>query len=150
MGAAGSRSKMIKKAMRSVVILKIGLKNGIVILSVYKKKNLGGHNTMKTFILSLILFLLTAGIGFSSRLGTLPQVMKPVSADVDEDNLYVMEASTVSVYSLKDLRLICKFAKEGEGPGELKSTPFYINRMVILQENVMLEGLDKIIKEKLK
>jgi hypothetical protein len=109
-----------------------------------KKKNRGGH-TMKTVTLSLILFLLAAGTGFPARIGTLPQVLKPVGAAVDEDSLYVVEGATVSVYSLKDLRFVRKFGREGEGPGELKNTPFYVNKLVVLPGNIMLEGLDKII-----
>ncbi len=39
------------------------------------------------------------------------------------DRIYILEKTTVSIYSIKDFKLIKQFGKAGEGPGELKYIP---------------------------
>lgn len=38
--------------------------------------------------------------------------------------IYVLEKTTIFVYNPEDYKLITKFGKEGEGPGEIKKNPF--------------------------
>ncbi|MCP4213128.1 MAG: hypothetical protein GY765_00660 [bacterium] len=46
--------------------------------------------------------------------------MKPTSIFVDNSQIYIAEKATVSIYGKKDLTLLKKFGKEGEGPAEFK------------------------------
>jgi hypothetical protein len=50
--------------------------------------------------------------------------MKPQIMDMSSDKLFISEAPTIYIYSLKDFSLIKKFGKGGEGPREFKVNPF--------------------------
>jgi hypothetical protein len=48
----------------------------------------------------------------------LPELAKPLHIEVDANQIYITEGATVFIYSLKDFKLVKKFGKRGEGPGE--------------------------------
>jgi hypothetical protein len=60
---------------------------------------------------------------FPERLATLPEIMKPASISVDNNQLYIVEESTIYLYSTKDFKLVKQFGRKGEGPGEFKNIP---------------------------
>ena len=99
---------------------------------------------MKTFIL-LVILLVLVWPGFSDLVGPLPGVMKPDNITVYEKELYVVEGSEISIYSLKDLKLIRKFGKKGEGPGELISIPGFYNKVMVFPDHLLVEGANKMI-----
>jgi hypothetical protein len=72
-------------------------------------------------------------------------VLEPESIRVSGNELYVVEGAAIFVYSLKDLSLIRKFGKKGEGPGELKVFPFWPNSITVWPGYIFAEGLDKFI-----
>jgi hypothetical protein len=75
---------------------------------------------MKKMVWILFLSIITlTGVSLAERAATLPEIMHPFSICVDSDRLYISEGVTVFIYSLKDFRLVKKFGKEGEGPGEV-------------------------------
>lgn len=88
---------------------------------------------------------LLAGLVFPAKVGTLPEVMKPGMIVVYEDELYVTEGSTFFIYSLRDLKLLKKFGKKGEGPGELIEIPFFPNKITILKDRIFVTGIGKAI-----
>lgn len=77
--------------------------------------------------------------------GVLTDVLKPESIDVSGERLYVAEGAAFYVYSLKDLRLIAKFGEKGEGPGELKVVPMFSNSITAVRDQLIVEGMNKII-----
>ena len=79
------------------------------------------------------------------KLGELREVLEPDMIDVYGNELYVLEKATVFVYSLKNLKLIRKIGKAGEGPGELKVTQFLPNCITVYSEFIFAECFDKII-----
>ena len=95
-------------------------------------------------IIIMILILLVTWVQ-GEKIGVLSEVLKPVSIEVSGDRLYVVEGATFYVYSLKDLGLITKFGKKGEGPGELKVTPLVSNSISALNDQLFVEGLSKVI-----
>lgn len=95
-------------------------------------------------IIIMILILLVTWIQ-GEKIGVLSEVLKPVSIEVSGDRLYIVEGATFYVYSLKDLGLITKFGKKGEGPGELKVTPLVSNSITALNDQLFVEGLSKVI-----
>jgi len=96
-------------------------------------------------LLVLITLLLFVWPGFSELKGPLPEVMKPDNITVYENELYVVEGSEISIYSLKDLKLIHKFGKKGEGPGELISTPGFYNKVLVFPDYLLVEGINKLV-----
>jgi hypothetical protein len=67
--------------------------------------------------LFLCLLLFTVS-GYGKDIIPLPELQKPSYILIDENHLYVKERFSISIYSLKDFKLIKKFGKEGEGPQE--------------------------------
>ncbi len=99
---------------------------------------------MKKIMLLVFLILLT-GFVFSAKIGTLPGVLKPDSIYIYGDEFYVMEGPVISIFSLKDLSLIKKFGKSGEGPGEIQAGQFFINKVTVFKDYILAESLHKII-----
>lgn len=96
-------------------------------------------------ILFLLIFLLCVSYGFPRKLGALPEIMKPGMIDVYDDELFVIEGATIYLYSLKDLSLIRKFGKMGEGPGELKVRPGWQTTIITYPGHILVECSNKII-----
>jgi hypothetical protein len=77
---------------------------------------------MKHFIIISILMSLMIPICFAE--GTvLPEIFNPLAIKVDGDHIYITQGVEVFIYSKKELKLITKFGKAGEGPREFKKSP---------------------------
>jgi len=72
----------------------------------------------KTILVILLLFL--ANVVFATKIVSLPEIIKPDVIEVDGDDMVIVEGASISIYSLKNFKLIKKFGKEGEGPQEFK------------------------------
>ena len=94
------------------------------------------------FILGIIL---SAPMGYAESLGVLKGILNPANIEVSSGQVYIIEGATVYVYSLPDLRLIRTFGQEGEGPGELKVTPWLANGLYVRPESVIVDSIDKYI-----
>lgn len=68
----------------------------------------------------LVIYLLTNILLFSEGKNALPDIMNPQKICADNDHLYILDnaCNCVFIYSLKNFKLIGKFGKTGEGPGE--------------------------------
>jgi hypothetical protein len=82
---------------------------------------------------------------FAALVGSLPEVMKPAMIVVQGDRLYVSEGCNFFIYSLDDLKLLKKFGKKGEGPGELLELPFFPNKITVLEDQLFVTGIGKAI-----
>lgn len=100
---------------------------------------------MKKRVLS-VMFLVCALYCFPQNGGVLTGLNRPGMIQVSNDELYVIEDATIFVYSIKDCRLKRKFGKEGEGPGELKVQPNWLNRITVFPDTVYVESVDKIVE----
>lgn len=67
-----------------------------------------------------IMVFLAASL-FAIQVVELPDISKPHLIRVEKDRLFIVEGTTVFIYSLQDFHVIEKFGRQGEGPGELKS-----------------------------
>ncbi|MCP4213127.1 MAG: hypothetical protein GY765_00655 [bacterium] len=82
---------------------------------------------MKTTIRVMLLLLLFAGAlsaagkAYATKTVPMPELMNPGNIFVDNTQLYIVERATVIIYKKKDLTLVKKFGKEGEGPAEFKT-----------------------------
>lgn len=81
---------------------------------------------MKKTITSIILVLLIpVFLSTATKVIPLPGVNKPEQqVAIDKDRMYVIEGTTIYIYSLKDFKLIKKFGKRGEGPQEFMTSAF--------------------------
>ncbi len=96
---------------------------------------------MKKLILILLL-LLFASLVLRGKVVPLPDLVKPRHIAVDEHQIYIIEGSTVSIYSLNDFKLKKKFGKEGEGPQEFKRRIFQVN---IQPDYIFLTSAGKVL-----
>ena len=92
-----------------------------------------------------VLLLLFSSLVFPSRVGSLPEVLRPDNITIYDNELYVVEGAEISIYSLKDLSLKREFGKKGEGPGELKIVPGFLNKVAVFPDYIMVVGVDKIV-----
>ena len=76
----------------------------------------------------LILFLIVfSALSFAKKAAEFPELKRPQGLIIDENRIFIPDYPEVYIYSLKDFRLIKKFGKEGEGPGEFKARPDRFN-----------------------
>jgi len=71
------------------------------------------------FIFFVVLVMVSMGL-MGKKLATLPGVFRPFMMAMDDQQFYVTEGATISIFSRKDFTLKKKFGKEGEGPQEFK------------------------------
>ncbi|MCP5105429.1 MAG: hypothetical protein GY950_18720 [bacterium] len=100
---------------------------------------------MKKIMLS-VMVLLCALYCFPQKGGVLTELNRPGMMLVSNDELYVIEDATIFVYSIDDCRLKRKFGKMGEGPGELKVQPNWLNGITVSSDTVYAESVDKIVE----
>lgn len=67
-----------------------------------------------TFMSSLIL---------AARIIPLQEILKPVTINLDKDQVYITEGASIYIYSSIDFKFIKKFGQAGEGPREFKLIP---------------------------
>jgi hypothetical protein len=58
------------------------------------------------------------GFGNEHQIKEMPDLLNPEYFVLDDQQMYIVEGATVSIYSLKDLTLKKKFGQQGEGPSE--------------------------------
>ena len=100
----------------------------------------------KVTVVFILVLSLCFSDGFAKKLAALPQLTNPVSIEIDEDELYVLDEVLVHVYSLKDYRLLRKFGKKGEGQGQLMPNTEVPVVMNIANRNLFLNSQIKMIR----
>ncbi len=73
---------------------------------------------MLVLVMISICFLVTPVFAGAVKEVPLPEVLKPEDLTVDDSQLYVIEGTTIHIYSTKDFKLKKTFGRHGEGPGE--------------------------------
>lgn len=101
-------------------------------------------NMMRKMLLFGLLILMT-GFVFGDKVGTLPELLKPDNLTIYGDQLYVVEGASIYIYSLKDLKLVRKFGKFGEGPGELHGGAFFPTRLTVTADHIVAETRAKVV-----
>jgi len=92
---------------------------------------------MRKLFLLLLLFLVSRTIPlFPEKVAEFSQLGNPSALEVNNDHLYIIEFPVIYVYSLKDYRLIKKFGKQGEGPGEF----IQYARLHFLDETIIVQS----------
>jgi hypothetical protein len=99
---------------------------------------------MKRFAIVVIFILMGTSV-FPALVATLPEIMKPISISVHGDEMFIMEGAVIHVYSLKSKKMLRKFGKKGEGPGELMDTPFFLNKINFHNNSIVVETVLKLV-----
>lgn len=95
----------------------------------------------------LIVWLILSGSGLSGRdVWPLDEIYNPGGLSVYGDKAFILQESTVFVYSLPDRRLLFKFGRNGEGPGEIPLRPFRTPMIFVTGDSVFLDCDSKWIK----
>jgi hypothetical protein len=81
----------------------------------------------------------------AEKLSTFTELTDPSMIAIDGNELYVLDDVQVFVYSLKDYRLLRKFGKKGEGPGELRTDSDLPPMMDVRGDYVLLNCMNKMI-----
>ncbi len=77
---------------------------------------------MKKFILFILMFTFVTPV-LAQKSVILPQICDPQSIVVDNGQIYIVEYTSIYIYSTKDFKLQRKIGKEGEGPQEFRPRP---------------------------
>jgi hypothetical protein len=97
-------------------------------------------------VISILVLSLGLSSVFSKKLAVLPQLTAPNTIEIYGDELYVLEDAEVYVYSLKDYRLLRRFGKKGEGPGQLTPNTEVPLAMSIVNGIVYLNSQIKLVR----
>lgn len=104
---------------------------------------------MKTNIV-LILLLLNITLAIQARVVALEGIVKPDMIVAQDNKLYVLERTSILIYSAKDFQFIKKFGREGEGPREFMARPYgppmsmsFVDGQLVVNSNNKLSYFDK-------
>jgi len=85
-------------------------------------------NLKKQILLSLFVFMISLSMlcpkANIPKTVALKEVLKPDMMLVKNSQLYILEGTSIFIYSLEDFHLIKKFGRQGEGPVEFMARPF--------------------------
>jgi len=96
---------------------------------------------MKKIIFVFVLMsVLLSGTVKSEIIATFPDILKPTGIVIDGDYIYISEDVTIFIYSMKDFKLIKKFGKKGEGPGEFNR----FATITPLKDKLLINSMNKI------
>lgn len=77
---------------------------------------------MKQWLICLLL-VIVSGTLWGEKLAPLPGIHRPFHLTIDDQQFYITEGATVSIFSRKDFILKKKFGRAGQGPGEFSIPP---------------------------
>ena len=90
---------------------------------------------LKTFI-QLVVLIPNFLIGGQSIV--LPEIMQPSDLIVDGNHLYILDKDySISMYNIPSFKLVKKFGKRGEGPGEFPARVYQIRST---SQGLMISG----------
>ncbi|MCP4152162.1 MAG: hypothetical protein GY757_30770 [bacterium] len=101
---------------------------------------------MRRIILPILVIIwLSAGLPAESVSIPLPELVRADSVTVDGDRVYITDRSTISIYSLKERKLLKTFGKAGEGPQAFKLLPGYLGlKLTMMTDKIMLTSMNKV------
>jgi hypothetical protein len=92
----------------------------------------------------LLLVIFMSSFILATRIIPLQEIMKPVTINLDKDQIYITEGASIYIYSLKDFKFVKKFGKAGEGPREFKLMPQLPLIINVQTDKILVNSLGKI------
>lgn len=81
----------------------------------------------------------------AENLGKLKGILDPTNIEISDGEVYIVQGATIHVFSLPQIQPVRILGGEGEGPGELKVTPWLSNTMSIFPRHIVFGSVDKFI-----
>ncbi len=82
---------------------------------------------------------------FAGQEIALKDLQNPETIAVDRNQIYITEGPCIYIYSRSDFKLIKKFGKDGQGPGEFKTiSPFMPLRLNVISDQIIVKSMEKI------
>ncbi len=88
----------------------------------------------------VVLIVMVVSPGFAKHLTTLNDVLQPEKLVVKGSHFYILQGCTIMRFSLRDYKLLNRFGRRGEGPGEFKYSPSFD----VSEENIFANSVGKI------
>jgi hypothetical protein len=85
-----------------------------------------GNTKSKVYNLILALLIIFIIPLQAEKVILLPEVLKPTGLAIGQQYIYIIEKSTIYIYSRESNKFINKFGQAGEGPEEFKNAPMII------------------------
>jgi hypothetical protein len=98
---------------------------------------------MKKKLILLIIFIWTC-FTLDGKVVPLPDLMKPESIQLDDNQFYISEGTSIYIYNFDNFKLVKKIGKEGEGPEEFKTLPFLPLFVNITDKHIVVNSFGKI------
>ena len=100
----------------------------------------------KMFLLLLLLILSFQCFAENQKIIRLDALLNPEAFVMDDLNMYIVEGTQISIYSFNNMKLLKKFGKRGEGPGEFmpnsqSGKPMFLD---VQGNNLIITSLGKI------
>ena len=95
------------------------------------------------FAVCLVLLMFLDAV--ARKVTVLEEITNPDSMRIGNGCIYIQEKTTIYIYDLESLRMVGKFGREGEGPGELRINPWGAPMVVTPHDNrVYVSSLAKL------
>jgi len=100
----------------------------------------------KHVMIVFMVVLFAAALGAETKVVPLPDLLSVKQAPLfDKTQMYVIEGTSVNIYSLKDFKLVKKFGKKGEGPKEFMINPLLGPLFISVHtEDIVVESFGKL------
>ncbi|MCK4762749.1 MAG: hypothetical protein KAW12_11185 [Candidatus Aminicenantes bacterium] len=101
---------------------------------------------MRKSAVVLFVFMIFMNINLSpEKIAVFPNIYQPSMMNISGDEIYILDGFSVKIYSMKDYRFLREFGKKGEGPGELLTTSDTGLTMIVIENNILLNSVYKIV-----
>jgi len=98
---------------------------------------------MKKFVLLILVFFILPFILFG-KIVSLPEIVNPDSIIVNHNKLFITENEFIYIYSLEDIKLLKRFGKKGQGPGEFLTAPDINLKLHINSDYIFVNSISKV------
>lgn len=93
----------------------------------------------------IALILLGAAVCvWAEQVVVLPELIDPKTITVEGNRMYITEADSICLYSLKDFKLQKRFGRRGEGPGEFSINPARSIKISLLPDSILVDSIGKV------
>ena len=99
----------------------------------------------KIFCVTIVFLLTISTLAYGEKVASLSELARPAILIVENDKVFVLQDTTVLIYSLENFKLIQKFGKAGEGPGEFVYNPNNGRpmSMSLYKKNILVNSLGR-------
>jgi len=94
---------------------------------------------MRSILYSFLLLLCVMPL-LADNAVALASLNRPSAIEADQYRLFIVEDTSILIYSLEDFKLLKKFGRKGQGPGEFN----YITSIYLLTDSFLVNSRGKV------